>query len=76
MFQNKQSKLSTLSISEKLPELSSLLSVAKLEYEQGSSTWLRLGVNSLELRRLRHDLIYTEEVVFGLVTNARSDFSY
>ena len=35
---------------------------------------LRLDVDSLELRRLRHDLIYTYKIVFGLVTNAGSDF--
>jgi len=31
---------------------------------------LRLGVDSLEIRRLRQDLIYTYKIVFGLVTNA------
>ena len=35
---------------------------------------LRLGVDGLELRRPCHDLIYTYKIVFGLVTNAGSEF--
>jgi len=35
---------------------------------------LRLGVDSLEIGRLRQDLIYTYKIVFGLVTNAGNDF--
>jgi len=35
---------------------------------------LRLGVDSLEIRRLRQDLIYTYNIVFGLVTNTENDF--
>jgi len=34
---------------------------------------MRLHADSLELRRLRYDLIYTYEVVFGLVSGAASD---
>jgi len=37
---------------------------------------LRLGVDSLEIRRLRQDLIYTYKIVFGLVTNAGIEFSH
>jgi len=32
------------------------------------------GVDSLEIRRLRQDLIYTYKIVFGLVTNAGNEF--
>jgi len=35
---------------------------------------IRLGVDSLAIRRLRQDLIYTYKIVFGLVTNAGSKF--
>jgi len=35
---------------------------------------LRLGVDSLEIRRLRQDLIHTYTIVFGLVTNAGNAF--
>ena len=34
---------------------------------------MRLYADSLELRRLRYDLIYTYKVVFGLVNGADSD---
>jgi len=34
---------------------------------------MRLHAESLELRRLRYDLIYTYKVVFGLVSGAASD---
>jgi len=34
---------------------------------------MRLHVDSLKLRRLRYDLIYTYKVVFGLVSGAASD---
>ena len=34
---------------------------------------MRLHADSLELRRLRYDLIYTYKVVFGLVSGAASD---
>jgi len=34
----------------------------------------RLGVDSLEIRRLRQDLIYTYKIVFSLVTNAGNEF--
>jgi len=37
---------------------------------------LHLGVDSLEIRRLRQDLIYTCKIVFGLVTNAGNEFFY
>jgi len=36
-------------------------------------TLIRLGVDSLEIRRLRQDLIYTYKIVFGLVTNAGNE---
>lgn len=35
---------------------------------------LRLGIDSLEIRRLRQDLIYTYKVVFGLVDRACDSF--
>jgi len=35
---------------------------------------LRLGVDSIEIRRLRQDLIYTYKIVFCLVTNAGNEF--
>jgi len=35
---------------------------------------LRLGVDSLEMRRLLQDLIYTYKIVFGLDTNAGNEF--
>jgi len=35
---------------------------------------LRLGVDSLEIRRLRQDLIYIYKIVFGLITNAGKEF--
>jgi len=35
---------------------------------------VRLGVDSLEIRRLHQDLIYTNKIVFGLVTNAGNEF--
>jgi hypothetical protein len=34
----------------------------------------QLGIDSLELRRLRQDLIYTYKVVFGLTSDSSSDF--
>jgi len=34
---------------------------------------MRLLADSLELRRLRYDVIYTYEVVFGLLNGADSD---
>jgi len=34
---------------------------------------MRLHADSLELRRLRYDLIYTYKVVFGLVNGAAND---
>jgi len=34
---------------------------------------MRLHADSLQLRRLRYDLIYTYKVVFGLVNGAASD---
>jgi hypothetical protein len=34
----------------------------------------RLGVESLELRRLRQDLVFTYKVVFGLLNGMASDF--
>jgi len=34
---------------------------------------MRLHADSLELRRLRYDLIYTYKVIFGLVSGAASD---
>jgi len=38
------------------------------------SRLMRLHADSLELRRLRYDLIYTYNVVFGLVNGAANDF--
>jgi len=35
---------------------------------------IRLGVDSLEIRRLRQDLIYTYKIVFGLVINAGNEY--
>jgi len=35
---------------------------------------IRLGVDSLEIRRLCQDLIYSYKIVYGLVTNAGSEF--
>ena len=32
-----------------------------------------LGIESLEIRRLKQDLIFTYKIVFGLVNNAASD---
>ena len=37
------------------------------------SRLMRLHANSLELRRLRYDIIYTYKVVFGLVNGAAFD---
>jgi hypothetical protein len=34
----------------------------------------RLGIDSLEARRLRQDLVYTYKIVFGLTNDAASDF--
>jgi len=50
-----------------------LLYRTSIDYE---TRLIRLGVDSLELRRLRQDLIYTYKIVFGLVTNAGRSFSH
>jgi len=43
---------------------------ADLEYKERLS---RLNLESLEMRRLRQDLLYTYKIVFGLVSDACSD---
>ena len=44
---------------------------ATLDYK---SRLLKLGIESLELRRLRQDLVYTYKLIFGLVSQSAGDF--
>ena len=44
---------------------------AALDYQ---SRLAKLGIESLEIRRLRQDLVYTYKILFGLVNQSATDF--